>query len=38
MKITALGAVLIAVAIISAVLIIRHLNDKKHGEPDKAAN
>lgn len=38
MRITALGAVLIAVAIISAVLIIRYLNDKKHGEPDKTEN
>jgi hypothetical protein len=38
MRITVLGAVLIAVAIISAVLIIRHLNDKNHGEPEKTAN
>lgn len=38
MKITALGAVLVALAIISAVLIIRHLNDKKRGEPDQTVS
>jgi hypothetical protein len=38
MRITALGAVLIAVAIISAVLIIRYLNDKNHGDPEKTTN
>jgi hypothetical protein len=38
MRITALGAVLIAVAIISAVLIIRHLNHKNHVEPEKTTS
>ena len=38
MKITVLGAVLIAVTIVSAVRIIRHLNDKKDGEPHKSTN
>jgi len=34
MKITILGAVLIAAAIISAVLFISYLDEKKHEEPD----
>jgi len=38
MRITVLGAVLIALAVISVVLIIRHLNDKDHGEPEKTTN
>jgi hypothetical protein len=33
MKITVLGAVLIALAIISAILIIQQLNEKKSGKP-----
>ncbi len=36
MKVTVLGAVLIALVIISAILIIRHLNNKRHGESDRA--
>jgi len=38
MKVTVLGAVLIALVIVSAILIIQHLNDKKPGEPDKSVN
>jgi hypothetical protein len=38
MRITVLGAVLIALAIISAVLIIRYLNDKNQGEPEETTN
>ena len=38
MKITVLGAVLIAVAIISAILIIRHLDVAKQREQDKTTN
>jgi hypothetical protein len=38
MRITAVAAALIAVAIISAVLIIRYLNDKNHGGPEETAN